>query len=129
MTKWRMAILLLLGMLSWGGLNAQQTAKTTFRVGATVEEFCDVAVPDLALGNYTARGDAPRQVKTLLRATCTPDTTYMVGLNKGTLIGTDTLTGVGTGRTVDHALFDGVPATQIIPPGDYADTITVRVYY
>lgn len=127
MMKRRIAVLWVLGLLPWAGLHAQQTA--TFRVAATVEEYCDVTAPDLALGNYTARGGAPRQATLRLRATCTPDTTYDVALNKSTLIGTDTLTGVGTGQAVDHTLFDAGPATQVVAPGDHTDTITVRVYY
>jgi spore coat protein U-like protein len=125
--KRRIAVLLVLGMLPWAGLNAQQT--TTLRVSAKVEEFCDVTAPDLALGNYTAQRGALLRTTKLLRATCTPNTTYIVGVNKGTSNGTDTVTGVGTGRAVDHTVFDGVPATQVIAPGDYADTITVRIYY
>jgi spore coat protein U-like protein len=125
--KRHIAVLLMLGMLPWTGLHAQKT--TTFRVAATVEEFCDVTAPDLALGNYTARRGAPLRPTQLLRATCTPDTTYRVGLNNGTWIGTDTVTGVGTGGAVDHTLFDAGPATQVIAPGDYTDTVTVRVYY
>jgi len=125
--KRHIAVLLVLGMLPSAGLHAQQTA--TFRVVATVEEYCDVTAPDVGLGNDTARAGAPLQATKLLRATCTPDTTYIVGLNKGTWNGADTVTGVGTGRAVDHTLFDAVPATQVIPPGDYADAITVRVYY
>ena len=121
------AVLWVLGMLPWAGLHAQKTA--TFRVAATVEEYCDVIAPDLAMGNVTAQRRALLRATLQLRATCTPETTYHVGLNNGALRGTDTVTGVGTGRTVDHALFDGVPAAQVVPPGDYTDTITVRIYY
>jgi spore coat protein U-like protein len=47
----------------------------------------------------------------------------------GNTPGTDTVTGVGTGTPVDHTVFGAVPAAQVVPAGDYADTITVRVFY
>jgi spore coat protein U-like protein len=47
----------------------------------------------------------------------------------GNTTGTDTVTGSGTGLAVDHTVFGAVPAAQLVPAGDYADTITVRVYY
>ena len=47
----------------------------------------------------------------------------------GNTIGTDTVSGAGTGLNQDHTVFGAVPAQQVIPAGNYADTITVRVYY
>ena len=47
----------------------------------------------------------------------------------GETTGTDTVTGVGTGLAQDHTVFGAIPGTQNIPAGDYADTITVRIYY
>jgi len=162
--KQRIAVLLMLGLVPWAGLHAQQqTAQTTFRVSATVQAVCEVTATDLAFGTYTAQGGTPLQATTLLRATCTPNTTYNVGLNEGTspgatvnarkmvsgsqalnsqlysdsarskvwgnTTGTDTVTGVGTGTAQDHTVFGAVPAAQVVPAGDYQDTITVRVYY
>jgi spore coat protein U-like protein len=109
--KQRMAVLSVLGMLPWAGLNAQQTA--TFKVAARVEESCNVS----ALG------------ATLLRATCTPNTTYYIGLNRRILLGADTVTGVGTGQAVDHTLFGGIPAAKVVSAGEFAEPITVRVFY
>ena len=91
---------------------------------------------DLDFGTYTAQGGSPLQGTTLLQTTCTPNTTYNVGLNAGTspgatvnqrrmvsgsqvlnyplysdtprskiwgeTIGTDTVTGVGTGQAQDY---------------------------
>jgi len=156
-------ILIMLGMLPSAGLNAQQTARTTLAVTARLEESCKVTAPDLALGKYTAQRGAPPQAKLALSVTCTPDTTYSVGLIKGTsrgattnqqtmpseaqasniqpnsdstrkaipgnTIGTENVTGVGTGTEVNHTLFGGVLAAQFVPAGDYADTLTVRVQY
>jgi len=158
--------LLMLGLLPWAGLHAQsqsQTVDTTFRVTARVDAVCAVTATDLAFGTYTSQAGTPLQGTTLLRATCTPGTTYNVGLNEGTssgatinqrkmasganslsyqlysdsarstiwgnTTGTDTVTGAGTGLAVDHTVFGAVPAAQLVPAGDYADTITVRVYY
>jgi len=158
------AILLMLGVLPWAEVQAQsQTVSTTFRVQARVEAVCEVTASDLAFGTYTSQGGTPLQGTTLLRATCTPGSTYNVGLNEGTspgatvnqrkmasgtnalnyqlysdsarsviwgnTTGTDTVTGVGTGLAVDHTVFGAVPAAQVVPAGDYADTITVRIYY
>ena len=160
----RIAVLLMLGLMPWAGLHAQsQTASTTFRVSAKVQAVCEVTATDLSFGTYTSQGGAPLQGTTLLRATCTPNSTYNVGLNEGTspgatvnarkmvsgtqalnyqlysdsarttiwgnTPGTDTVTGVGTGLAVDHTVFGAVPAAQVVPAGDYGDTVTVRIYY
>jgi spore coat protein U-like protein len=164
MSRLAVPVLLLLGMMPWVGLNAQsQTVSTTFRVSARVEAVCEVTATDLAFGTYTAQGGTPLQGTTLLRATCTPGSTYNVGLNEGTspgatvnqrkmvsgsnnlnyqlysdsarstiwgnTTGTDTVTGLGTGLAVDHTVFGAVPAAQVVPAGEYQDTITVRIYY
>lgn len=162
--KQRIAVLLMLGLMPLAELHAQsQTVSTTFRVNARVEAVCEVTASDLAFGTYTAQAGTPLQGTTLLRATCTPGTTYNVGLDAGTspgatinqrkmasganslnyqlysdsarntiwgnTTGTDTVTGAGTGLAVDHTVFGAVPAAQVVPAGDYQDTITVRVYY
>ena len=162
--KQRIAVLLMLGLMPCAGLHAQsQTAETTFRVTARVDAVCAVTATDLAFGTYTAQAGTPLQGTTLLRATCTPGSTYNLGLNEGTspgatvnqrkmasganalnyqlysdsarntiwgnTPGTDTVTGLGTGLAVDHTVFGAVPAAQVVPAGDYADTITVRIYY
>jgi spore coat protein U-like protein len=161
--KRRNLALLALGMMPWIGLHAQQTAQATFRVSARVDAVCEVTAADLEFGVYVAQSDAPLAGTTLLRATCTPDTTYYIGLDQGqspgatvnqrkmvsgaevlnyqlysdashsviwgNTTGTDTVTGVGTGLAQDITVFGSIPASQVIPAGDYTDTITVRVYY
>jgi spore coat protein U-like protein len=163
--KQRIAVLLMLGLMPWAGLHAQsQTAQTTFKVTTKVQAVCDVTAVDLAFGTYTSAAGTPLQSTTLLRTTCTPGSTYNVGLNEGTspgatinarkmvstgapalnyqlysdparsviwgnTTGTNTVTGAGTGLPVDHTVFGAVPANQVVPAGDYQDTITVRVYY
>ena len=47
----------------------------------------------------------------------------------GNTPGSDTVTGVGTGLTQDHTVFGAVPAAQSVPAEEYADTITVRIFY
>ena len=160
----RTAVLLMLGFMPWAGLHAQgQTAQTTFKVTTKVQAVCNVTAVDLAFGTYTSAAGTPLQSTTLLRTTCTPGSTYNVGLNEGTTTGatvnqrkmaaganslnyqlysdparsviwgnttgTNTVTGAGTGLPVDHTVFGAVPANQVVPAGDYQDTITVRVYY
>jgi spore coat protein U-like protein len=160
----RIAVLLMLGSMPWAELHAQsQQVSTTFRVSARVEAVCEVTATDLAFGTYTSNLGAPLQGTTQLRATCTPGSTYTVGLNEGTspgatvnqrkmvsgaqvlnyqlysdsarskiwgnTPGTDTETGVGTGLAQDRTVFGAVPQAQVVPAGDYTDTITVRVYY
>ena len=142
---------------------SQQNVSTTFRVTATVLPMCEVRASDLNFGQYSAQAATQLSGTTAVSVTCTPQTSYNVGLNEGTspgatvnqrkmisgasalnyqlyqdanrtkiwgtTIGTDTVTGVGTGLEQDHTVFGGVPAQQVIPSGSYADTITVRVYY
>jgi len=156
------AVLLMLGMLPWAELHAQgQTAQTTFRVQTTVQAVCTVTANDLDFGNYTQQSGT--NSTTQLRAICSPQLTYNIGLNPGTspgatvnqrkmvsgansldyqlysdsarttvwgeTTGTNTVTGVGTGLAQDHTVFGAIPATQNLPAGTYADTITVSIFY
>src|SRR5688572_6618849 len=83
--KQRIAVLLILGLMPWAELHAQgQTAQTTFRVSTRVQAVCDVTATDLDFGVYTAQAGTPLTGTTLLRATCTPGSTYNVGLSEGT---------------------------------------------
>jgi spore coat protein U-like protein len=161
----RSAFLVLLGLMSWAELHAQsQTVQTTFRVSARVEAVCQVTAVDLDFGVYTGVQGGPVRVgSTQMQATCTPGTTYNVGLNEGTTagatinqrkmasgantlnyqlysdsarsviwgntVGTDTVTGVGNGLAIDHTVYGSLPGGQAVPAGDYADTITIRIYY
>jgi spore coat protein U-like protein len=161
--KHRFAVLLTLGLMPWTGLYAQQTTTATFKVSAKVQAVCAVTATDLAFGAYTSQGGTPLQGTTVLRATCTPGSTYNIGLNGGAAggtiytgrqmasgqnklnyqlyrdsahtniwgetTGTDTVQDVGTGLVKDHTVFGAIPAAQVVPAGDYQDTITVRIYY
>jgi spore coat protein U-like protein len=161
--KKRIAILSMLGMMPWVALLAQQQATTTFKVSARVDAFCLITALDLNFGIYTGQAGVQRIGSTQMQATCTPGTTYNVGLNEGTTPGatinqrklalgsntldyqlysdsarsiiwgntpgTDTMTGVGNGLAYDFTIYGAIPAGQAVPAGEYADTITVRVYY
>jgi spore coat protein U-like protein len=82
----RTAILLVLGVLPWAGLHAQgQTATTTFKVTTTVQAVCVVSAADLNFGSYTSQSALLGQSGVI--ATCTPGTTYNIGLNQGTTTG------------------------------------------
>lgn len=50
-------------------------------------------------------------------------------LNWGNTVGTDTLSGVGTGLAIPTAVYGRISAQQNVPVGSYADTITVTVTY
>lgn len=110
--KIRVAVLLMLGTMPWVHAQAQEVS-TTFRVLARVEAGCTMTASDLN-----------RHATTLLRATCTPNTTYDVGLNRGASRSAVSVNTMGT-----DAIFGGVPVAQRVPAGDNADAITVRVYY
>lgn len=105
--KQRIAVLLMLGMAPWIQLHAQeQKATATFKVTARVQAVCAVTASDFNLDISTAQ----------LRTTCTPNSTYDVGLKRN-------------GVAQDYTVFGGVPAAQVVPAGAYAEAITVRVYY
>jgi spore coat protein U-like protein len=161
--KHRIAVLLMLGLMPWAELQAQQEVSTTFRVTAKVQAVCAVTATDLAFATYSSGAATPVQGTTVLKATCTPGTTYNIGLNDGAgggtiytnrqmasgtnklnyqlyrdsartniwgnTTGTDTVQDVGIGIAKDHTVFGAVPAAQVIPAGDYADTITVRISF
>ena len=50
-------------------------------------------------------------------------------LNLGDTIGSDTLSGVGTGLAIAHTIYAYLPAGQVVANGSYSDTITVTVTY
>jgi spore coat protein U-like protein len=88
--KQRHAVILVLAAWPWAHVAAQQTASTTFRVSARVEAVCEIIASNLEFGVYSAQGGTPLQGTTLLRATCTPNTGYQIGLSEGTSPGATT---------------------------------------
>jgi spore coat protein U-like protein len=121
--KPRIQMLLMLGLMPWAELHAQQPVSTTIRVQARVEGVCEVT----ATGFNSGRGPVAGAV--LLRTTCTPDSSYKISLNRlaaessqgvvwGNPTGTDAVTGIGTGVSQDHTLVGGD-----------VETVSVRIYY
>ena len=49
--------------------------------------------------------------------------------NWGNTVGTDTLSGTGTGAAQSITVYGQIPAGQYVAPGSYADTITVTLTY
>lgn len=49
--------------------------------------------------------------------------------NWGDTVGTDTVSGTGTGLGVATIVYGRIPASQNVPTGSYADTITVTVTF
>jgi spore coat protein U-like protein len=85
--KHRIAVLLMLGLMPWAELHAQTTATTTFKVTAKVNAVCAITASDLAFGNYTSATGTPLLGTTILQATCTPNSSYNIGLSAGTTTG------------------------------------------
>jgi spore coat protein U-like protein len=140
-----MAIAAMVGLLPWTGVNAQQqAASTTFRVTAQVQAGCEMTALDATFdtpnvqSNQSLKGATP-----LLRAICTPDSTYRIAALSAALsgasghqrAGADNLllnssaTGTGTGMAQEIGLPGPIAATRFNADGDYANTVTVRIYY
>ena len=49
--------------------------------------------------------------------------------NWGMTIGTDTVTGTGSGAAQPFTVYGLIPAGQLVAPGSYTDTITVTITY
>lgn len=60
-----------------------QTAQTTMDVSATVVEACIVTATNLAFGNYDPTATSPTDAASSITVTCTPGTSFTVGLNAG----------------------------------------------
>jgi spore coat protein U-like protein len=125
--KRRIAVLLVLGMLPWVELAAQQqNATTTFRVTARVNAVCDVTSNDLAFGIYNPKASSPHQVSSLVRATCTPGATYQVGLNAGTSPGAtvNQRKMVAGSNTLNYQLYSDSARSSIWGDTPGTDTVT-----
>jgi spore coat protein U-like protein len=154
----RIAVLLVLGILSSAELLAEQTTSSTLRVSARVEAICEVTAADVDFGTYAGQGGSPLLGTVRVQTTCSPGMGYHIGLNAvtssgatidqrrtapdyqfysdsqrktiwGNTPGINTVMGVGTGQTRDHTLFGSVPESEVIPAGPNRDTISVRVYF
>ena len=122
------AMLLVSGMSLTADLHAQHAARTTLKVSARVQPVCEIISSDVDLG-AAAQGAGLPAGTALVRATCTPNATYNVGVHARTSSGPGIVTGRGTGAAQDHTLFGAVPASEVIPAAERGDTVTLRIYY
>jgi spore coat protein U-like protein len=123
--KRRITVLLVLGILPWAGLNAQQTASTTFRVSANVQAVCAVTAQDLNFGVYNAQGGSPLLATTAVMATCSPGTSYNIGLNEGSTGGTITQRRMASGtNTLNYQLYSDTSRSTIWGNTTGSDTVT-----
>jgi spore coat protein U-like protein len=119
--KRRIAVLLMLGTMLGAGLNAQQigaqqTAQTTFKVTATVQAVCVVSAGDLNFGSYTSQSALLGQSGVV--ATCTPGSSYNIGLNAGS----------ATGATINSRKMAGTPATNTLNYQLYRDSARSQIW-
>lgn len=68
------------------GVSAQ-TTQTTMDVSATVVKACVVSATNLAFGDYDPTATIPSDATSSVTVTCTPGTSFSVGLNAGTTSG------------------------------------------
>jgi len=117
--KQRIAVVLMLGLMPLAELLAQsQTVTTTFRVSARVEAVCAVTATDLDFGAYSSQNASPQPGTTMLQATCTPGTTYNVGLNAGT----------STGATINQRKMSATPASNQLNYQLYSDSSHTTIW-
>ena len=127
MMKQRLAVLAMFGALTAVPLHAQQTGETTFRVSARVNAVCDITASPLDFGVYTTQTASPKLGTTLLRATCTPGTTYQIGLTEGTTSGATTaqrkLVGASN-ATLNYQLYSDSARSVVWGNTQGVDTVT-----
>ena len=90
-----------------------QSAQTTMDVSATVVKACVVSATNLAFGNYDPTSATPTDASSTITVTCTPGTSFTVGLNAGTTAGTTVTSrkmASGSNR-LDYALYSDVART------------------
>jgi spore coat protein U-like protein len=125
--KQRIAVLLILAALPWAQSHAQQTVDTTFRVSARVNSVCQVTASNLDFGVYSAQNASPLLGTTLLRAACTPNTSYQIGLNEGTSPGatvTQRKMASPTANALNYQLYSDSARSSIWGNTPGTDTVT-----
>ncbi len=90
-----------------------QTAQTTMDVSATVVKACVVSATNLAFGTYDPTSATPADATSAVTVTCTPGTSFTVGLNAGTTAGaTVTTRKMASGaERLNYALYSDVART------------------
>lgn len=90
-----------------------QSAQTTMDVSATVVKSCVISATNLAFGNYDPTAATPADASSSITVTCTPGTSFTVGLNAGTVAGatvTSRKMASGTNR-LSYALYSDAART------------------
>ncbi|KPF62166.1 spore coat U domain-containing protein [Porphyrobacter sp. AAP60] len=90
-----------------------QTAQTTMDISATVVNACVVSATNLAFGNYDPTAGSPTDASSSITVTCTPGSSFTVGLNAGTTSGatvSNRMMASGSNR-LDYALYSDVART------------------
>ncbi|HKF49865.1 MAG TPA: spore coat U domain-containing protein [Terracidiphilus sp.] len=99
----------------------------------TVTAQCTNSTPyNIGLNAGTASGATvtSRQMQfgaNLLNYKLTSDSAHAV--NWGNTVGTDTVTGTGSGAVQTLTVYGQIPASQFVTPGAYSDTITATLTY
>lgn len=90
-----------------------QTAQTTMDVSATVVNACVVSATNLAFGNYDPTAAAPADASSAITVTCTPGTSFTVGLNAGTTSGATVSSRMmaSGGNRLDYVLYSDAART------------------
>ena len=153
----RLASLIMLALLTSAPATYAATETTTFHVTATVDPVCSVSSGgDLAFGMYSGPS---LNATTTVSVTCTLGEPYTVALSNGLHFdgshrrmehgasdhlqydlysdaartiawnSTSTVPGTGTGLAQSLEVYGRIPGSQIVPLGEYEDTITVTVNY
>ena len=141
-----------LGLAATGAARAQSPATTTFQVTASVSAACSVTAGDLVFGAYSATAGNLDQTSTIV-VTCTSGLPYGVSVGATPTTRTMLRTGgggsldygmfsdgtygtafgvtgaIGSGAAQNHTVFGRIGASQFVPVGNYADTVTVSVNY
>lgn len=113
-----------------GALNADVDSTSTISVKCT-----NTTPYDIGLNAGTATG-ATVSSRSMTGAGTSPATlSYELfsdtdrTTNWGDTVGTDTVSGTGTGSAIDHTVFGRIPAQSAPKPDSYSDTITITVTY
>lgn len=120
--------------LGFGNYDPLAVSATTGTTSVNVQ--CSLLAPFNILLNSGVQGGGTVTTRKMKIAGVGTDTlnyelTRDVGhaLNWGETIGTDTLSGLGTGLSVASTIYGRIAAGQNKPIGSYSDTITVTVNY
>ncbi len=110
------------GNYSSAALSATTTVTTNCTLGTTFNVGLDN-------GSGTGASTATRKMSYLtntLTYGLYSDASHSVAI--GTTVGTNTVSGTGTGALQTTTIYGFIPAGQTVAPGAYADTVTASIY-